>query len=365
MGTALAVASAGTPRVRISHAVWGKSASGENVLLYKLTNQHGLELAVTTYGARIVSLRTPDRTGRTADIVLGFDRLDGYLAKNPYFGATVGRYGNRIGKAEFTLDGVLYKLARNDGVNSLHGGDKGFDTKLWGARQVTGEQGASVEMTYSSSDGEEGYPGNLSVRVTYTLTEQDEVRIDYWAKTDKPTVVNLTNHAYFNLAGDGDVLGHKVMLASHAFTPIDAGLIPTGETREVKGTPFDFTVSRAIGDKIGASDEQLRLAHGYDHNWIVDGPAGKLRLAARVVEERSGRTLEVLTTEPGLQFYSGNFLDGSLIGKGGKRYAPRSGFCLETQHYPDSPNQPQFPTTELRPSQTYHSVTVYRMSART
>jgi len=340
---------------------FGKTPAGEEVALYTLTNSKGITATITTYGGIVVSLQVPDQAGKLADVVLGFDTLDGYLKGHPYFGAIIGRYGNRIAKGRFTLDGVTHKLAQNNGENHLHGGLKGFDKVVWAAREASER---SLELSYLSKDGEEGYPGNLSVTVTYTLTEDNELRIDYAATTDKPTVVNLTNHSYFNLAGqgEGDILRHQVTINAERFTPVDAGLIPTGELRSVDGTPFDFRVPRAIGQGIDAADEQIKLGKGYDHNFVLRWAAGTLRLAARVFEPGSGRIMEVLTTEPGLQFYTGNFLDGTITGKGGKVYHHRYGFCLETQHYPDSPNQPAFPSVVLRPGQRYQTTTVYKFS---
>ncbi len=340
---------------------FGKTPAGEEVELYTLTNSKGMEVAITTYGGIVVSLKTPDRGGRLADVVLGFESLDGYLKGHPYFGAIIGRYGNRIAKGRFTLDGVPYQLAQNNGENHLHGGIKGFDKVVWKAREA-GPQ--SLELSHVSKDGEEGYPGNLSVTVTYTLTEANELRIEYRATTDKPTVLNLTNHSYFNLAGqgEGDILGHQVMILGDRFTPVDAGLIPTGALRSVEGTPFDFRLPRAIGERINAADEQLKLGKGYDHNFVLSGAPGTLRQAARVLEPKSGRVMEVLTTEPALQLYTGNFLDGTFTGKGGKVYQHRYGFCMETQHYPDSPNQAAFPSVVLRPGGRYQTTTVYRFS---
>jgi aldose 1-epimerase len=298
-----------------------------------------------------------------ADVVLGFDHLDDYLGNDPFFGALVGRYANRIDKARFTLDGVEYKLAKNDGENSLHGGLKGFDKKAWKAREPSKDHPA-LELTYLSKDGEEGYPGNLNVKVVYTLTDSNELRIDYTATTDKNTVLNLTNHSYFNLAGQGsgDVLKHVLMINADRFTPIDAALTPTGELRSVAGTPLDFRKPTAIGARIDDDNEQLKFGKGYDHNFVLNHKGNDLTLAARVTEPQSGRVLEVLTTQPGVQLYTGNFLDGTIHGKGGKVYGRRSAFCLETQHFPDSPNQPKFPSTELKPGQTYHQTTIYKFS---
>ena len=340
---------------------FGKTPSGETVELYTLKNAKGVEADISTYGGVLVSLKVPDHAGALGDIVLGFDDFQGYLIPPPYFGAIVGRYGNRIAHARFTLDGVEYALGKNDGDNSLHGGKRGFDKVLWTAKNVTGQ---SLELAYLSKDGEEGYPGNLSVTVTYTLTDNNELKIDYSATTDKDTVLNLTNHSYFNLAGqgEGDILGHELILNADRYTPVDKGLIPTGELRSVAGTPFDFRQPHAIGERIGSSDEQIALGGGYDHNFILNRTGDGLSLAARVTEAKSGRALEVFTTEPAIQFYTGNFLDGTIRGKGGKVYGRRSAFCLETQHYPDSPNQPSFPSTVLKPGAVYRTTTVYRFS---
>lgn len=347
----------------ITKAPFGKTADGASVDIYTLKNTAGMEVAITTYGGRIVSLKVPGRDGKFADVVLGFDNLEGYLGVHPYFGAIVGRYGNRIAKGRFTLDGKQYKLAVNDGANSLHGGLKGFDKVVWTGREVAGGD-PSLELTYLSKDGEEGYPGNLTVKVTYTLTSANELRLDYSATTDKDTVLNVTNHSYFNLAGQGqgDVLGHVLQLNASKMTPVDAGLIPTGELKSVEGTPFDFRTPTVIGARINADDEQIKRGGGYDHNFVVDGAPGTLRPAARVSEPTSGRVLEVSTTEPGVQFYTGNFLDGTVKGKGGVAYAKRTGFCLETQHFPDSPNHPDFPTTTLKPGAEFKSTTVFKFS---
>lgn len=349
----------------ITKAPFGQTADGAPVDLYTLKNAAGMEVAVTTYGGRVVTLKAPGRDGKFTDVVLGFDNLQGYLGVHPYFGAIVGRYGNRIAKGQFKLDGKTYKLAVNDGANSLHGGIKGFDKVVWTGREVPGGD-PSVELTYLSKDGEEGYPGNLTQKVTYTLTAANELKIDYSATTDKYTVVNVTNHSYFNLAGQGkgDILGHVLQLNASKMTPVDAGLIPTGELKSVEGTPFDFRQPTVIGARIGADDEQIKRGGGYDHNFVVDGEPGTLRLAARVTEPTSGRVLEVSTTEPGVQFYTGNFLDGTVKGKGGVAYAKRTGFCLETQHFPDSPNHPAFPTTTLKPGAEYKSTTVFKFSVQ-
>ncbi len=340
------------------------SVDGQPVFLYTLKNHNGTEVAITNYGATIVSLKTPDRTGRFADIVLGFDDLAGYRGKNPYFGATVGRYANRIAKGRFTLAGKEYRAPVNNGPNALHGGLRGFDKRVWEAKPRTDSHGAHLTCTYLSKDGEEGYPGNLKVTVEFTLTDANELRIEYSAATDRETVLNLTNHSYFNLAGQGsgEVLNHRVMLAAEQFTPVDDTLIPTGELRNVAGTAFDFRQPTAIGARIDQPDPQLKAGGGYDHNFVVAG-GQQPTLFARVTEPGSGRVLEALTTEPGVQFYTGNHLDGSVHGKGGKPYGPRAGFTLETQHFPDSPNHPNFPITVLKPGERFHSVTIFRFAA--
>ena len=340
------------------------TVDGQSVDLYTLTNAHGLEAKITNYGGIVVSLRVPDRTGAFDDVVLGYDNLEAYLKSMSYFGAIIGRYGNRIGKGRFTLNGVEYKLPINNGENSLHGGVKGFDKVIWNARSRNTMNGPALELTYLSRDGEEGYPGNLSAKVIYTLTNYDELKIDYFATTDKDTVVNLTHHSYFNLAGqgNGDILNHRLTISANHFTLVDAGLIPTGEFRNVKGTPFDFMGQSTIGSRINQDDEQLKLGNGYDHTWVLNGKTGQLQQVATVVEDTTGRMMEVWTTEPGMQFYTGNFLDGKLPGKGGKVYQRRFGFCLETQHYPDSPNKPNFPSTVLRRGRRYRSTTVYRFA---
>lgn len=352
-------------QTKITRESFGKTADGQTVDLYTLTNSRGAEVKITNYGGTVTSLKIPDRNGKFDDIVLGFNNLDDYLKATAYFGAIIGRYGNRIGKGRFTLHGVEYKLATNNGENHLHGGIKGFDKVVWTAKPLKLPNGAALVLTYLSKDGEEGYPGNLSVKVVYTLTNTNDLKIDYSATTDKDTVVNLTHHSYFNLAGqgNGDILNHRLWIDAGRFTPTDAGSIPTGELRKVSGTPFDFTRPTAIGARINQDYEQLKLGKGYDHNFVLNGKMGVLRRAARVSEPTSGRVMEVWTTEPGVQLYSGNFLDGSLTGKDGKVYQQRYGFCLETQHYPDSPNKPAFPTTLLRKGARYHTVTIYRFSA--
>lgn len=331
--------------------------------LFTLTNGRGMKVKVSTYGGIITSILAPDKDGNFEDIVLGFDTLSKYSREHPYFGAIIGRYGNRIAGGKFTLNGKTYQLATNDGQNHLHGGDKGFDKVAWGAVLVekNGERG--LQLKYVSPDGEEGYPGKLEVLVTYFLNNDNELKIEYQAKTDQPTIVNLTNHTYFNLTGNTrrDILNHTLLINAQEYLPVNDNLIPTGELRRVRGTPFDFTEPTRIGDRIDADDEQIRYGGGYDHCWVLNSRSGRgLTLAARLREPTSGRMLEVHTTEPGMQFYSGNFLDGSLIGKGGVVYDRRYGLCLETQHFPDSPNQPDFPTTVLEPGKTYRSQTVYK-----
>lgn len=345
----------------LNERVWGTLPGGEEIKLYTFRNVAGTEASITNYGGRLVTLKTPDRDGRLADIVLGFDDLDGYLKKNPYFGALVGRYANRIANAEFTLDGKTYKLAQNDGPNSLHGGLKGFDKVVWTAKP----DGPALKLEYVSADGEEGYPGMLNATATYTLTDGDELKIDYSATSDKTTILNLTNHSYFDLAGQGsgDILDHIVTIHADRFTPVNANLIPTGELRSVKGTPFDFRQPTRVGKRIDQDEEQLKFGSGYDHNFVLNGGANGPALAARAHDPKSGRTLEVLTTQPGVQFYTGNHLANSLArGKGGAVYGFRSGFCFETQHFPDSPNQPNFSSTELKPGGPYQQTTVFRFS---
>jgi aldose 1-epimerase len=351
-------------RSEITKQAFGMTEQHEAVDLYTLTNASGFEARIMTYGATVVSLKAPDRSGKLGDVVLGYESLDGYLKNSPYFGAIVGRYGNRIGKGRFSLDGKTYTLPKNNGENTLHGGIKGFDKVVWKAKEVKNKNGAGLSLTYLSKDGEEGFPGNLSVTVVYELTNKNELKIEYSATTDKATVVNLTHHSYFNLAGENSILNHELMLNASRFTPVDSGLIPTGELRSVKGTPMDFSKSTVIGARIDQPDEQLKLGKGYDHNWVLNDHSGSLALAARVYDPSSGRVMEVSTTEPGLQFYSGNFLDGSITGKAGWVYKARSGFCLETQHFPDSPNKPSFPSTVLKPGQKYKTTTIYKFSAR-
>lgn len=348
--------------------------NGQQVDLYTLTNSangKGVTLKVATYGGTITELWTPDRDGVAGNITLGFPSLDGYrseafLQSGPYFGALIGRYGNRIGNAKFTLDSVEYTLAANNGVNHLHGGLQGFDKAVWSAEELMEKDAVGLKLTYLSKDGEEGYPGNLNVEVTYRLTKDNELKISYKATSDKLTHCNLTNHAYFNLsAGKApDVLGHELTILADKYTAVDTGLIPVGLPVDVEGTPFDFRTPHTIGERINDDNEQLNNGGGYDHNLVLNSGGGELSLAAVVYEPLSGRTLEVYTTEPGVQFYSGNFLDGTLVGVGDVPYVKRYGFCLETQHFPDTPNQPAFPSTELQPGQTYSSETVYKFSAR-
>lgn len=338
---------------------FGTAPDGQAVELITLTNTRGMELRTMTRGATITSLRVPDRSGVLGDVVLGYDSLSGYLTSSPYFGAVVGRYGNRIAKGSFALGGRGYTLATNNGPNHLHGGIRGFDKVNWSAETFEREGARGVTFHYVSRDGEEGYPGTLTAAVTYTLTDASEVDIAYEATTDKATPVNLTQHSYFNLAGSGDILGHELTLAADRFTPVDSTLIPTGELAAVAGTPFDFTSAHTIGERIGADNEQLRFGGGYDHNFVLNRADTGLVLAARLRDPTSGRVLVIRTTEPGIQFYSGNFLDGSITGKGGIVYRHRNGLCLETQHFPDSPNQPAFPSTILEPGQTYRSRTLW------
>jgi len=363
----LSVACGGAPRTgtesapTVTRANFGMMPGGAPVEVFTLANAHGVEVRAMTYGATIVSLKTPDKDGRIDDIVLGFPSLDGYLEGSPYFGAVVGRYGNRIGGARFTLDGETYQLAANDGANHLHGGVRGFDKVVWDGASGGSDSTAWVSFTYTSPSGEEGYPGTLVATVTYTLTDDDDLRVDYRATTDAPTPVNLTQHSYFNLAGAGrgDILGHELMIAADRYTPVDSTLIPTGELASVEGTPFDFRTPTAIGARIGEADEQLLRGHGYDHNFVLNREGTGLVRAATLRDPATGRTVDVSTTEPGLQFYSGNFLDGTITGKDGRVYGHRSGLCLETQHFPDSPNEPSFPSTILRPGEEYRSTTVF------
>ncbi len=338
---------------------FGKTPDGESVDLYTLTNTNGLKTQIMTYGGIVTTLHVPDRDGNLADIVSGYDTLDEYIKENPYFGALIGRYGNRIGKGKFTLNGVEYTLATNNGPNHLHGGIKGFDKVVWDAEQMETDEGPALKLTYLSKDGEEGYPGNLNCTVIYTLTNNDELKVSYEAETDKDTVINLTHHSYFNLGGhdSGDILGHELMLNADNYTPVDDDLIPTGQIKPVKGTPMDFTKPMAVGARID------QVKGGYDHNFVLNSSDSSLALAASVYEPKTGRVMEISTTEPAIQFYSGNFLDGSLKGKGAV-YNKHNAFCLETQHFPDSPNQPDFPSVVLKPGEKYTHLTVHKFSAR-
>ena len=350
------------PMVERTH--FGTLPDGEEVERFRLQNTAGAEASIITYGATLVSLATPDRDGLIEDIVLGYDSLAGYLEANPYFGSIVGRYANRIAEGAFTLDGETYTLARNNGPNHLHGGVKGFDKANWEVEQIIEDTNqVGVSLNYVSADREEGYPGTLEVRVTYLLTEDNRLIVDYEATTDKATPVNLTQHAYFNLAGEGSVEDHHLTLAASHYTPVDSTLIPTGEILSVEGTAFDFRGGKRIREQIDDDDQQLLYGGGYDHNFVLDRISGDLILAATVLEPESGRILEVHTTKPGMQFYTGNFLDGSITGKNGVRYGRRSGFCLETQYYPDSPNQPNFPSSILRPGEVYQTQTVFAFRA--
>lgn len=344
--------------LQITKAPYGK-VNGEEVSLFTLANQSGMTVKVINYGGIITSILAPDREGNLADVVLGFNTLDQYLAENPFIGTLIGRYGNRIANGRFVLNGEEYRLAVNDGAHHLHGGGSGFHKVLWQAREVRKAEGVRVKLTYLAKDGEEGYPGNLATTVTYLLTKENALVIDYTATTDRPTVVNLTQHSYFNLQGEGcgDILDHEIMINASHYTEVDEGLIPTGRLVPVEGSAFDFTKCK----RIAADLEKVGI--GYDHNYVLDHPPAELGLAAKVREAKSGRVLEVFTTEPGMQFYTGNFLDGTLTGKSGRKYTKHSGFCLETQHFPDSPNHPEFPSTTLNPGEVYRQTTIYKFSA--
>ena len=350
---------------RINKRPFGKLPDGTTVDIYTLKNRNGLQVEIINYGGAVVSIRTPDRRGRMADIALGYDDLRGYLSDTAYFGALIGRYANRIAGGKFSLNGVEYQLAKNNGPNHLHGGVRGFNKVVWQARGGPRPDGVGLDLTYLSKDTEEGYPGNLTVDVGYVLSDTNELRIEYRATTDKDTVINLTHHSYFNLAGAGagDVLRHEVKLNADRFTPVDETLIPTGELKAVKGTPFDFSRATTIGSRINQTDEQLVLGKGYDHNFVLNKTGQELSLAATVYEPTSGRVLEMWTTEPGMQLYTGNFLD-KVRGKAGKLYKHRGGFCLEAQHFPDSPNKPAFPSTVLKPGERYTQTTVYKFLVR-
>ena len=367
VGLSITAVCASTAKQSITKEPFGKTDEGIAVDLYTLTNAQGAQAKIITYGGIVVSLKVPDRNGKLDDVVLGYDNLAGYLKNNgPYLGALIGRYANRIAKGRFSLNGNEYHLAQNNGENHLHGGVRGFDKVVWTGRPLTVRNGAALELTYLSKDGEEGYPGNLSVKVVYTLTDTNELRIDYSATTDKPTIVNLTHHSYFNLAGqgNGEILKHQLFINADQFTPTDAGSIPTGELRKVRGTPFDFTRATGIGARIDQDDEQLKFGSGYDHNFVLTKNGKSLTLAARAFEPTTGRVMEVFTTEPGLQLYTGNFLDGTITGKDGKVYNQHYGFCLEAQHFPDSPNKPAFPSVVLTPGRKYAQTTIYRFAAK-
>ena len=340
---------------------FGQTADSVQVKQFTLTNKNGLEMKVMTYGAIITSLKTPDKDGKLEDIVLGHDNIEGYIKNDPYLGAVVGRYGNRIANAKFSIDGTEYKLAANNGKNSLHGGIKGFDKVVWNASEINDSTGVGLKLTYRSVDGEEGFPGNLDVTVFYTLNNDDELEIQYQAKTDKKTVVNLTQHTYFNLtAMKEDILNHELSINASNITPVDNTLIPTGELLPVENTPFDFRKAKKVGENINDDHEQIKFGNGYDHNWVLDESEDEINLAAILSDSTSGRIVEVYTTEPGIQFYTGNFLDGTITGKNDVVYKYRSGLCLETQHYPDSPNQPDFPSTLLSPNEDYLTVTKFK-----
>lgn len=351
------------PVQAISSESFGFTEDSTEVKKFTLTNKNGLNMEVITYGAIITSLETPDKEGKLEDIVLGYDKLQGYIDNNPYFGAVVGRYGNRIADAKFSIDDSVYTLAANNGKNHLHGGIKGFDKVVWKASEINDENGVGLKLTYTSVDGEEGYPGNLDVSVFYTLNNDDELEVQYHAKTDKKTVVNLTQHTYFNLTGmEEDILNHEVMINASRITPVDSTLIPTGEFMPVENTPFDFTTAKKVGKDINADHQQIKFGNGYDHNWVLNESKEKMTHAATLSEPKSGRIVEVYTTEPGIQFYTGNFLDGSITGKEGVVYGYRHGLCLETQHYPDSPNQPDFPSTVLNPNEEYLTITKFKFT---
>jgi aldose 1-epimerase len=365
---AVALAGAAVLGMTVTKTTTKSTFEGKPIEMVTLTNKNGVELHAITYGATITSLKVPDKNGKLADVVLGFDTPDGYTANPPppFFGAVVGRYGNRIAKGKFTLDGKTYTLATNNGVNHLHGGNKGFDKRLWTVTTKETPEGSSATFTRTSPDGEEGYPGTLHASVTYTLTDKNELIVQYHATSDKATPINLTQHTYWNLAGEGsgDILGQVLTINADRYTPVDDTLIPTGELAPVAGTPFDFRTPTAIGKRIEENDAQLKKGPGYDHNWVLNRTGAGLELAARLTDPKSGRTLTITTTEPGLQFYSGNFLDGTIKGKSGHVYGHRSGLCLETQHFPDSPNHPKFPSTILNPGKSYDSKTVFSFSAK-
>ncbi|ULC58031.1 galactose mutarotase [Flaviramulus sp. BrNp1-15] len=350
----------------IEKSEFGKTEDGTAIEQYTLINANGVEMNVITYGGRITSLKVPNKEGKLENVVLGFDNIEDYQKDNPFFGALIGRFGNRIAKGKFTLEGVEYTLATNDGSNHLHGGVNGFDRVVWTATPIEGKENSSLKLTYMSKDGEEGYPGNLNVSVIYKLTKDNAVEVTYEATTDKATVLNLTQHAYFNLTGDfsKDILNHDVVIDADAYLPVDATLIPTGEIRKVEGTPFDFNSAKKIGKEINVDNEQLKRGQGYDHCWVLNGEKGNMRFVASAYDETSGRFMEILSEEPAIQFYTGNFLDGTLPMPNGGNYDHRTGFCLETQHYPDSPNQKDFPSTVLKPGETYSTKTIFKFSTK-
>lgn len=355
-----------TKKKPVAIVPFGKMNDGTAVSQYTITNETGMSMSVTNYGGIITNLKVPDRTGIFEDVVLGYDSLSGYLKSNPYFGALIGRYGNRIAKGKFSLDGQVYTLATNNGQNNLHGGPNGFDTRFWNIEEHPVSDGAALKLTYTSKDMEEGFPGNLAVEVIYQLTNKNELKINYRATTDKKTIVNLTQHSYFNLSGDTktDILSHELMLSADQFVPVDKTLIPTGELKDVSGTPFDFKAPAVIGSGIDKKDQQLTYGGGYDHCWVLNTQGNMQKVAATLYEPKSGRVMSVYTTEPGIQFYSGNFLDGSITGKYGVVYKFRYGLCLETEHFPDSPNQNQFPSVVLNPGEVYTTQTTYAFSTK-
>lgn len=367
---ALLIACAGQqkqePKLSVSSKSFGADVDGQPVNLYTLTNVNGMTVKITNYGAIVQSIQVPDRDGKIEDVVLGFDNLQGYINDASYFGGLVGRYGNRIAEGKFTLDGNTYTLATNNGPNHLHGGDKGFNKVVWQGQPLESEKEVGVKLTYVSPDGEEGYPGELTTTVIYSISNENALKIEYHAKTDKPTVVNLTHHGYFNLSGNckRGILNHKLMINADRFTPVDETLIPTGDLRPVENTPMDFRQPTAIGSRIDADYKQLEYGKGYDHNWVLNDVDGTLKLQTTLYDPESGRFLEIFTEEPGMQFYSGNFLDGSIVGKNGKAYELHDGLCLEPQHFPDSPNQPEFPSTVLRPGETYQTSSIYKFSVK-
>ena len=350
--------------MNIAKSQFGTTPDGKAVDIYTLENDNGCQVKITNYGGIVVSLTVPDKNGQLGDVVLGYNTLDEYIENSPFFGSLIGRYGNRIAKGKFELNGQTYTFAINNDPNHLHGGPKGFDKVVWDAKEIQEVDAVGLELTYLSIDGEEGYPGNLSVTVKYLWTNDNELKIEYAATTDKTTVVNLTNHSYFNLACKGGILSHEMMINADKFTPCDETQIPTGELRDVKGTPFDFTSPTKIGAGINEDNEQLKFGFGYDHNFVLNDSDGSLRQIASVYEPTTGRFMEVLSTEPGVQFYSGNHLNETMISKEGTPYKTRYGFCLETQHFPNSPNQPEFPSTILEPGQKYSTTTIYKFSTK-